>query len=92
MTDTPTEQWPREIWAFQIDHDQHEMSGAYVTSEHATLPRYEGDTERGRPVKRYVDADILESAERYYRVKLEEQRGKLKALHDHIDSNIKGMN
>ncbi|MBU0643673.1 MAG: hypothetical protein KJ731_21165 [Alphaproteobacteria bacterium] len=57
-------QWPREIWA--AAKDEHEHFGVHVFSEHATIPRWEGDKERDREFHRYVDADILDSAEKYF--------------------------
>ncbi|WP_422049874.1 hypothetical protein [Shimia sp.] len=62
--------WPREIWAAAIDHSEHEMSGTYVTSEFATVPRWEGDPERDRPMKEYVDKDIADWWEKYHRERL----------------------
>lgn len=58
--------WPREIWAFEVDHSAFETSGTYALSEFATMPRFEGDNERDRDSKRYIDADILESSEKYH--------------------------
>lgn len=63
-------EWPREIW--MADRDNHDQGVAdVVLSEHATIPRYEGDTERDREFHRYVDGDIFESAERYHKARLE---------------------
>ncbi|MCA9368546.1 hypothetical protein KC887_09955 [Candidatus Kaiserbacteria bacterium] len=62
-------EWPREIWmAERDDHDQGIVSA--VLSEHATVARFEGDTERAREFHRYVDADIYETAERYWRARV----------------------
>ncbi|MCA9368570.1 hypothetical protein KC887_10100, partial [Candidatus Kaiserbacteria bacterium] len=49
-------------------HDQGIVSA--VLSEHATVARFEGDTERTREFHRYVDADIYETAERYWRARV----------------------
>lgn len=43
MTETDRIEWPREIWAFAIDHSEFETSGTYATSEFATVPRWDGD-------------------------------------------------
>lgn len=60
--------WPREIWmAEREDHDQGVVHA--VLSEHATISRWEGDTERDRDFHRYVDADIYDSSEKYHRVR-----------------------
>lgn len=62
-------EWPREIWmAERDDHDQGIVSA--VLSEHATVARFEGDTERERDFHRYVDADIYETAERYWKARV----------------------
>ncbi|MGQ3486078.1 hypothetical protein [Roseovarius pacificus] len=57
-------EWPREIWLAELD--QHHNGQAHAAlSEHATVPRWEGDEERDREFHMYVDADIHDSAERY---------------------------
>ncbi|MBU3262103.1 hypothetical protein KPG71_18940 [Roseovarius sp. PS-C2] len=57
-------EWPREIWLAALD--QHHNGQAHaVLSEHATVPRWEGDKERDREFHKYVDADIYDSAEKY---------------------------
>ena len=59
-------EWPREIWMAERDeHDQGLVRA--VLSEHATVPRWDGDPERDREFHRYVDADIHESSEKYWR-------------------------
>ena len=69
MTDQDHIEWPREIWMGEREkHDQGVVTA--VLSEHATVARWEGDKERDREFHRYVDADIHESAVRYYRVRL----------------------
>jgi hypothetical protein len=68
MSDAPEDaKWPREIFAAEIKHDEHEVTGIYVTSEFATVARYEGDAEREREFQRYVDGDIYDSAEKYWK-------------------------
>jgi pyridoxal/pyridoxine/pyridoxamine kinase len=54
------------------EHDQGVVT--VVLSEHATIGRWEGDKERDRDFHRYVDADIHDSAKRYYKATLEEER------------------
>ena len=67
------DQWPREIWmAEREDHDQGVCTA--VLSEHATVARFEGDTERDRDFHRYVDGDIHDSAERYYNRQIASER------------------
>jgi hypothetical protein len=78
MADTDQIEWPREIWmAEREDHDQGVVNA--VLSEHATIARWEGDTERDREFHHYIDADIHKSAERYYEAKIEEMRARIKA-------------
>lgn len=63
--------WPREIWmAEREEHDQGVVSA--VLSEHATIARWAGYEERDRDFHRYVDADIYDSAERYYEHRIEQ--------------------
>jgi len=69
--------WPREIHAAEIKHDEHEVSGTYLLSELATVPRWEGDEERDREWQKYVDADVFESAERYYKGEISKLRAAL---------------
>lgn len=66
-------EWPREIWMAERDEHDHGVVAA-VLSEHATVARYAGDKEREREFHRYVDRDIHDSAERYYREIIETQR------------------
>lgn len=62
-------EWPREIWMGEREeHDQGVVTA--VLSEWATVARWEGDKERDREFHRYVDADIHESAERYYKARI----------------------
>lgn len=73
MTDLTETEWPREIWMGEREeHDQGVVTAAL--SEHATVARWEGDKERDREFHRYIDADIHDSAERYYREIIEAQR------------------
>ena len=65
-------EWPREIWmAERDDHDQGVVSA--VLSEHATIARFEGDTESERAYHRYVDGDIFDSSEKYWRARLDQK-------------------
>lgn len=72
MTDESN--WPREIWMAEREpHDQGVVTavlsefGAQVRS----VPRYEGDTEVWREHHRYVDGDIYDGAERYWRERVD---------------------
>ena len=76
--DTDELKWPREIWA--AERDEFDPTGIYVLSEHATIARFAGDHERDREFHRYVDADILESTERYYKAQLESERDRAARL------------
>lgn len=68
---TGATEWPREIWmAKRQEHDQGVVSA--VLSEWATVARFEGDKEREREFHRYVDGDIYDSAEKYWRTRLDE--------------------
>jgi len=70
MTDIDTSpeavEWPREIWA--EERGEHDYDARHVFSERSTVPRWEGD--RDKDFHRYIDADILESAEKYYAAQL----------------------
>ncbi len=68
--------WPREIWMQDLDEHHNGLAFA-VLSEHATIPRWEGDVNRECAFHRYVDADIHDSADRYYRHRIEELEAKL---------------
>ena len=73
MTEAPRQEWPRELWmAEREEHDQGVVTA--VLSEHATVARFPGDIERDREFHRYVDGDIHESLERYYKNQLEAAR------------------
>lgn len=81
MTDQAQIEWPREIWmAERQEHDQGVVSA--VLSEFATVARFEGDKERDRDFHRYVDADIYESAEKYYESQLAAERTACRRLDD----------
>lgn len=86
MSDAEQPQWPREIWCAPVG--EYEFSGDYVLSEWATVPRWEGDTERDRDWHRFIDADIYDSADKYWRSRLEAQEALLReamaALHQYI--------
>lgn len=75
---TQDTKWPREIWAAEMD--EFEPSGTYVCSEFATVPRWEGDKERDRTFQRYVDGDIYDSLERYYKAQLQSERDRAARL------------
>ena len=69
MSDTGTSkaavEWPREIWmAERNDHDQGVVSA--VLSEHATIARWAGDSERDKEFHHYIDMDVYDSAEKYH--------------------------
>lgn len=87
MSDAEQPQWPREIWCAPVG--EHEFSGDYVLSEWATVPRWEGDTERDRDWHRFIDADIYDSADKYWRARLEAQeallREAMEALHQYVN-------
>lgn len=76
MSDAEQPQWPREIWCAPVG--EYEFSGDYVLSEWATVPRWEGDTERDRDWHRFIDADIYASADKYWRARLEAQEALLR--------------
>lgn len=73
MDEATEKTWPREIWmAEREEHDQGVVTA--VLSEHATIARWDGDKERDRDFYRYVDGDIHDTAERYYKATLEAER------------------
>lgn len=79
MSDAPHVEWPREIWmAEREEHDQGVVSA--VLSEHATVARWEGDHERDRDFHRYIDADIYDSAEKYWKARHAELTAELDRL------------
>ena len=77
MSDEPI--WPREIWMAELD-EHHNGRGDVVLSEHATVPRYEGDKERDREFHRYVDGDIFDSHEKYAKHQRDEAADELDRL------------
>lgn len=86
MSEPPRQEWPREIWMAERDeYDQGVVSA--VLSEHATVARWEGDGERDRDFHRYIDADIHDSAERYFLSMLLNARSALEEAHDALRSN-----
>ncbi|RBO54032.1 hypothetical protein DSD19_06100 [Rhodovulum sp. BSW8] len=76
-------EWPREIWAAQAEPDGAE--GRHVFSEHATVPRFEGDSDRDCAFHRYVDGDIVDSADRYHREMLIAARARANAAEAECD-------
>jgi hypothetical protein len=73
--------WPEEIWMAELD-EHHNGTGMIVLSEFATVPRWEGDDERDCNFQRYVDADIHESAERYYKGEIAKLRAAISMMAD----------
>lgn len=63
-------EWPREIWLQELDEHHNGLAFA-VLSEHATIPRWDGDVTRDCEYHAYVDADIYESAKRYWEHQIE---------------------
>lgn len=78
QTDAEETKWPREIWAAKMG--EFEPTGIYVCSEFATVARWEGDKERDREFQRYVDGDIHDSLEKYYKAQLEAERDRATRL------------
>ena len=72
-------EWPREIWMAELDR-HHNGTGMVVLSEHATVARWEGDDERDRDFHGYIDADIYNSAEKYWRRRFEAMEAENKRL------------
>lgn len=73
MSETETIEWPREIW--MAERDEHDQGVVHaVLSEWATVARWEGDKERDREFHHYIDADIHESAERYFKAQIASER------------------
>ncbi len=81
-------EWPREVWMAERDeHDQGVVSA--VLSEHATVARWEGDKERDREFHCYIDADIFESAERYFKVQIEALQARVTELEEAFEEAAK---
>ena len=85
--------WPDEIWMAELD-DHHNGTGMVVLSEFATVPRWEGDDERDCEFQRYVDGDIHDSQERYFKSLRETDQATIKDLEagiaerDHLFNNL----
>ena len=72
--------WPRELWMRKPKyHDQGVVQA--VLSEHATIARYEGD-ERYVDHHHYIDADIYNSAEAYWKHQNENLMAEVKMLRE----------
>lgn len=78
--------WPEEVWMAELD-EHHNGTGMVVLSEFATVPRWEGDDERDCEFQRYVDADIHESAERYYQDQIAKLRAALSMTREGITTD-----
>ena len=84
--DTELSKWPEEVWLAEIG-DHHNGTGMVVLSEFATVPRWVGDDERDCEFQRYVDADIHESAERYYKDQIAKLRAALSMTREGVETN-----
>jgi len=72
-------EWPREIWmAERDDHDQGIVSA--VLSEHATVARWAGDSERDKEYHHYIDMDVYDSAEKYHAARYDALAAEREAL------------
>jgi hypothetical protein len=94
MPDEQQIEWPREIWMAECeDHGQGVVSA--VLSVHATVARWEGDKEREREFHRYVDEDIFETTERYWKERAEKAEAALaekEALLDRLwEADMRGI-
>ncbi len=87
MGEEDNPEWPREIWMAELDK-HHNGTGMVVLSEFATVPRWDGDDERDCDFQKYVDADILETTERYYEAKQEEMRARIKSLCEAMENTV----
>lgn len=84
MTDTSDDPiWPREIWAFERAELEH--TGTHVFDVVATVPRWDGDEERERNHQCYIDKDIFDSQEKYYKVQMEALAAERDALKAKLD-------
>lgn len=81
-----TTKWPEEIFLAELD-EHHNGTGMVVLSEFATVPRWEGDDERDCEFQRYVDADIHESAERYYKDQIAKLRAALSMTREGVSAD-----
>ena len=79
MSEAPEHNWLREIWAKMPD--ECDVNGMYQFSAEATIARFEGDEDE---YQKYVDADILESSEKYYKHQLEAVVAERDALHESL--------
>lgn len=90
MTETPQQEWPRDIWmAERDDHDQGVVMA--VLSEHATVARWAGDPDRDNEFHRYIDADIHESLERYCKAQSAAERDARSKLEDALRAKDAAM-
>ena len=72
-------EWPREIWmAERDDHDQGIVSA--VLSEHATVARWAGGSERDKDFHHYIDMDVYDSAEKYHAARYDALAAEREAL------------
>ena len=88
MDEATEKTWPREIWMAEREAYDHGVVTA-VLSEHATIARWDGDKERDREFHRYVDGDIHDTAERYYKAILEAERNAKDARIAELEAAIK---
>lgn len=79
-------QWPDEIWLAELA-EHHNGTGMVVLSQFATVPRWEGDDERDGEFQRYVDADIHDSAERYYKGEIAKLRAALSMTREGVETD-----
>ena len=71
--------FPREVWVGR-PNDMDRGDVPCVLSKFATLPRWEGDMARDRDFQRYVDGDICDSAEKYYKGQIAALRAEVERL------------
>lgn len=86
MADEREIEWPEEIWLAELE-EHHQGIGHVVLSEFATVSRWEGDQERDREFQRYVDADVYESAERYYKDQIAKMRAALSLTREGVETS-----
>lgn len=85
MSEAQERIWPRAIWAAELSKHANGQ-GDFVTSVHATLPRFEGDDKRNRAFHSYVDADILETSEKYWKERHATQAAEIAALQERVEA------
>lgn len=94
MADKTHIEWPREIWMAERERYDLGVVSA-VLSEFATVARWEGDKEREREFHRYVDEDIFETTERYWKERAEKAEAALaekQALFDRLwEADMRGI-